>query len=333
MTNAKKRLGRRSFMGGVVAAAAIAGSLCAASAQEFTLRLAHIFPDTHPIGRGALALKTHVERESKGRVRISVFPAQQLGGLRSIEDAASNGLLDIAQAAAPTLQAIYKPASVLTLPYAFRDEAHLKAAWAGVIGQQMRSDMVKQVRLHIISSFPQPPRHLTATKAIKVPDDLKGVKIRVPEVPSWVAFFRKLGAVPVPIDLGEIVTSLQLGVVTAQENPFATIQSLKLADVQKFVIPTGHVRTFDFFVLSDATYQKLPEDLRKVVIDGGKEAEKVVIENWDKVSESARDALVKAGMTLVEPDVPSFIKAQEGLYKEFLAPDLQKIYEEIQAIK
>lgn len=333
MTILKGRIGRRSLMGALVAAAGFAGSLCAASAQEFTLRLGHIFPDMHPIGRGALALKVHVERESKGRVRVSVFPSQQLGGLRSIEDAASNGLIDIAQAAAPTLQAIYKPASVLTLPYAFRDEAHLKAAWASPIGQQMRADMVKQVRLHVISSFPQPPRHLTASKSIRTPDDMKGLKIRVPEVPSWVAFFRKLGAVPTPIELGEIMTSLQLGVVTAQENPYATIQSLKLADVQKFLIPTGHVRTFDFFVLSDATYQKLPEDLRKVVLDGGKEAEKVVIENWDKVSDSAKEALVKAGMTLVEPDVPAFIKAQEGLYKEFLAPEHQKIFEDIQAIK
>ena len=256
----KSMLVRRSLLRGAAAAAAFAGLLGAASAQEFTLRLGHIFPDTHPIGRGAQALKAHVERESKGRLRVSVFPAQQLGGLRSIEDSASSGLLDIAQAAAPTLQAIYKPASVLTLPYAFRDEAHLKAAWASPIGRQMREDMVKQVKLHVISSFPQPPRHLTAAKAIRTPDDLKGVKIRVPEVPSWVAFFRKLGAVPAPIELGEIVTSLQLGVVTAQENPYATIQSLKLADVQKFLIPTGHVRTFDFFVLSDATYQKLPED-------------------------------------------------------------------------
>jgi tripartite ATP-independent transporter DctP family solute receptor len=304
-----------------------------ATAQEFTLRLATIFPDGHPIGRGAAALKAHVEKESNGRVRIQVFPNSQLGGLRSIEDAAAGGLLDIAQAAAPTLQAIYKPAAVLALPYAFRDAGHLEAAWKSPVGETMRRQMVEQVKLHVLATFPQPPRELTAKRAVRSAADAKGLKIRVPDVPTWVAFWKKVGAIPTPIDLAELVTSLQVGVVEAQENPLATIQSLKLADVQKFVILTGHVRTLDWFVLSDATYRKLPDDLRKIVMDGGREAEKATLEGWTRLGEEARKSLAAAGMTIIEPDVKSFIDAQQGLYKEFLTPDLQKVYEDIQAVK
>jgi len=89
----------------IVVAGLAASAAMPATAQEFTLRLATIFPDGHPIGRGAAALKAHVENESDGRVRIQVFPNSQLGGLRLIEDAAASGLVDIAQAAAPSVSA------------------------------------------------------------------------------------------------------------------------------------------------------------------------------------------------------------------------------------
>jgi len=302
-------------------------------AQEYTLRLGHIFADTHPIGKGASALSRHVEEKSDGRVRVAVFPASQLGGLRAMEDSAASGLLDITQSSAPSLQAIYKPASVLTIPYAFRDAAHLDKVWSGPIGEHMREELIKQNKLHVLSTFPQPPRHISANAPIADVGDLKDLLIRVPQVPSWVAFFEMVGAVPTPIELGELVTSLQLGVVTAQENPYATIESMKLSDVQKYLVPTGHVRTLDFFLLSDATYQKLPEDLRKIVIDGGAIAEATVIAEWNKTSDAALANLQEAGMELVEVDVQSIMDATKDLYKEFLAPENQTIFEEIQKIQ
>lgn len=318
---------------GTSSALLMLGAVAGATAQEVTLRLGHIFADTHPIGIGATALSDYVAKESGGRMRVAVFPASQLGGLRALEDAAASGLLDITQSSAPSLQAIYEPAAVLTIPYAFRDAAHLQAAWSGSIGQKMRDDLVTQNELRVLSTFPQPPRHISANDPIANVDDLKGTRIRVPQVPSWVAFFEKIGAVPTPIELGELVTSLQLGIVTAQENPYATIESMKLSDVQTYLVPTGHVRTLDFFLLSNATYQKLPEDLRKIVMDGGVVAEKAVIAEWEKASESALARLQDAGMKLVDVDVQSIMDASGDLYKEFLTSENQKVFEDIQKIQ
>lgn len=315
---------------GIVVAAGLGG---AALAAEFNLRLGHIFADTHPIGKGALALSEHVAEASEGRVKITVFPAGQLGGLRALEDAASDGLLDIAQSAAPSLQAIYAPVSVLTIPYAFRDEAHLEAAWGGPIGERMRAELIEEAGLRVLSSLPQPPRHISAKAPVTGVDDLAGLRIRVPQVPSWVAFFEKVGAVPTPIELGELVTSLQLGLVTAQENPYATMDSMKLADVQDYLVPTGHVRTLDFFLLSDATYQELPEELRAIVLEGGAVAERTVTAEWSRASETALTHLREAGMELVEVDVESIREATADLYKEFLDQENQELFEAIQEIR
>lgn len=314
-----------------VAAAALLSTPLAAA--EFSLRLATIFPESHPIGQAANALKAYVEEHSGGRMDVTVFPAGQLGGLRQIEDAAASGLLDITQSAAPTLAAIYPTAGALAVPYAFRDDAHLQAVWGGEVGDQIRAGLTETTGLHVLSTLPQPARHMSSSDPVRSVEDFKGLRVRVPQVPSWVAFFEGVGAVPTPIDLGELVTSLQLGVVNAQENPWASMESLKLYDVQKYLIPTGHVRTLDFFLLSGKTYDALPEDLRAVLMEAGKVAEETVVKEWTASTDAALASLQEKGMELLDIDTAAIAAANPDLYKEVLSDEDQKVFEAMQAVK
>ena len=250
-----------------------------------------------------------------------------------MEDSISAGLLDISNSSAPTLQTLYAPLAVITMPYTFRDEAHLQAVVNGEIGQGIYDGMRNAIGVRVLSTFNQPARHVTSNKRFSDAAGAKGLKIRVPEVASWVAYWEKLGASPTPMDFGEVVTSLQLGVIDAQENPYVTIAAFKLNEVQDYLIPTGHVRTADFLIMSEKSFDKLPADLQKIVIDGGIHAQKVVNDAWAAQSETARQTLVDGGMELIEVDVQSFRDAEQGLAAEFLSPELQELHSRIQAVQ
>jgi len=304
-----------------------------AYAKAKVLKLGHVFTANHPMAMGAEVFKEFVDKESNGRLEVKIFPNAQLGGIRAMEDSCRAGIQEIAQSCAPTLQVLYDVIAVFTLPYTFRSEEHLRHVVNGDIGREIYQGIIDKVGIRPIATIYQLPRHLTSNVWVKSAADLKGLKIRVPEVPSWVAFWKKLGASPVPIDSAEMYTSLQLGIVNAQENPYNSILQQNLYEVQKYLIPTGHVRTLDWYMINNNLLKSLPKDLQEVILRGGEKMADYINSTWSATSESARQELLAKGMKLIEPDHESFRKAQEGFYKQFLKPELQELYEKMQAVK
>jgi TRAP-type C4-dicarboxylate transport system substrate-binding protein len=135
--------------------------------------------------------------------------------------------------------------------------------------------------------------------------DLKGMKIRVPEIPVSVESWRAFGANPTPMAFGEVYTGLQQGVIDGQENPLAIISSAKLAEVQKYVVKTKHIYGYVALAMSEKSYQKLTPDQRAAIVEAAKEA--TAFENklvWDNEAQLAKDLQAK-GMQFVDVDTPS----------------------------
>jgi tripartite ATP-independent transporter DctP family solute receptor len=161
-------------------------------------------------------------------------------------------------------------------------------------------------------------RHITNNrKPIKVPADLQGIKLRVPEGKWRVKMFQTYGANPSPMKFSEVFTALQTGVMDGQENPFSQIYSAKFQEVQKFLSLTGHVYTPAYVVTGTKKWASLPADVRKVLEDTAKDVQKYVYAQAEKDDNELLGKIKSAGVQVNEADKAAFVKASSAVYEDF----------------
>lgn len=157
-------------------------------------------------------------------------------------------------------------------------------------------------------------------RPIKTPADLKGLKIRTMENPMHIAFFKELGANPTPMSWGELYTALQQGTVDAEENPYAMIDDGKFYEVQKYVSETGHVFSYEILIANKKFMDKLPADLRKVVVDAAHKAIMTQRASLEKEEAAFKAKVTKAGLTaneLTPEQKKPFVEATKKVYAQF----------------
>jgi TRAP-type C4-dicarboxylate transport system substrate-binding protein len=174
---------------------------------------------------------------------------------------------------------------------------------------------------------------LTVNKEVKTPEDLAGLKIRVPESPVFVKSWERLGAAPTPMAFGEVFTSLQQGVIDGQENPLSLIYNSKFNEVVKFLVKTEHVREPITVVISESKFKSLSPELQEALVNAANGEGKTFANN--EVTNGDSEFLKKlqeGGMTLVEPDLAAFQAKLDGFVDaEF--PGVKDIFEKIRAAK
>jgi TRAP-type C4-dicarboxylate transport system substrate-binding protein len=149
------------------------------------------------------------------------------------------------------------------------------------------------------------------------PDDLKGIKLRVPGGVWRVKMFQAYGANPSPMEFKEVFVALQTGVMDGQENPFAQIYPARLHEVQKYLSLTGHVYT-PAYVTAGASWQRLPEGVRKILEDTLKEMEPVALEMAGKLDDEFLAKMKQGGnIEINEADKAAFVAASKAVYEEF----------------
>jgi tripartite ATP-independent transporter DctP family solute receptor len=161
-------------------------------------------------------------------------------------------------------------------------------------------------------------RQITNNKhPIVKPEDLQGIKLRVPEGKWRVKMFQAYGANPSPMKFSEVFTALQTGVMDGQENPLSQIYSAKFYEVQKYLSMTGHVYTPAYLVVSTNGWKKLPKDVQKTLGQAAKETQAFVYEQGAKMDEELLQKMKAAGIQVNEADKDAFIKASKPVYDEF----------------
>ena len=287
-----------------------------AMADTVNLRLAHEFPITHPFAQGLEVAVKSINEESKGQLKIQLLPASQLGSGREIVQQISTGSIDMGFTGAAMLGNWYKPISVFEAPFIARDWDHWKAMFNSPTGMAVQNEVEKRVN---ITRVGQPwyggQRHFTTkNKAITTPNDLKGMKIRVPEVPMFLDMIRSVGAQPTPMPLAEVYLALQTGTIDGQENPLPTINGAKLQEVQKHISLTGHVISGLFPVVHTKTWAQLSEQNKKIILNGLAKG----AAHSDNIINSQETNLVNEfkakGVVFTNPDKAAFAKAMEVVY-------------------
>jgi tripartite ATP-independent transporter DctP family solute receptor len=205
----------------------------------------------------------------------------------------------------------------------------MRAAASGPVGKEITTEITAKTGLVPLAWFERGPRHLTSNRPITSPDDLKGLKLRVPNVPLFVKVWQALGAKPTPMAFGEVFTSLQQNTIEAQENPLSLIDSASFYEVQKHVDLTAHVRSWIYVVIGKDKLDSLPPDLRGIVVDAAAEMQAYEHELFLAEEEALRARLEEKGMTFVESDQEAFARRAKPAVLSALGPEQRALLEKL----
>ena len=238
------------------ALALLAGPL---AAQERTLQLGHLANEDNSWHKASLKFAEEVKRLTDGRIEVQVFPNESLGKEIDLINGMQLGTVDMT-ITGESLQNWAPMAALLAVPYAYKSLEQMDEVASGEVGDEIEAQIVERAQVRPLAYFARGPRELTSNREIKTPEDLNGLKMRVPNVPLFVNVWSALGAQPTPMAFSEVFTSLQNGTIDAQENPLALIRSASFAEVQKFVNLTDHVRSWIYLAISEQTWSQLSDE-------------------------------------------------------------------------
>ena len=235
---------------------AVAGFAGAASAQT-KLRLAHTISPEDAMHLALLEFSKKVAQRTNNAIQVDVFPSGQLGNDPKTLEGVKLGTIDIGMTGNPFFTSFAPEMNAFDLPYLFRDFDHAYKVIDGPIGQELRNGLEKNGMMPI-GVLEIGFRNLTNNKkAVKMPDDVKGLKIRTTPNPAHLQAFRLLGANPAPMPITEVYLALKTGAVDGQENPIAHIYALKFHEVQKYMSLTFHAYTMANVVMNLKKFQEL----------------------------------------------------------------------------
>jgi TRAP-type transport system periplasmic protein len=274
-----------------------------------TLRWASVLPANHPQVVMMERVAKQVRDETGGAVEIQTFAAGQLGSSRDLIEATSTGAIQIVDEGAAQFGQFVPQFSILEAPYLWRDDKHMRRVMNSPIIDEMNAQLVPKRQMRVIGATYYGKRHVTSgSKAINTVDDMKGFKLRIPEVDTFRAMAEAWGARPTPLNFSELYLALNQGAVDGQENPLPTIQSGKFFEVQKYLVLTGHIITPRLIVINEAAWQGLSPKERQS-LNGAIETHGLTQDNEILAQESKLvDTFKAGGMTVIQPDIESFRK-------------------------
>ena len=329
-------MSRKAFL----AATALAAAFCATPASaQIKLRYAHVGVANAPQTIYADELAKLVKERTSGRIEIQVFANSQLGGVGEMVDGIKSGAIAMGHHDFASLGKILSSTAVFNTPYVYRDPAHSLRATdsrSSPALQAVNKELIDKGGMRIVGSFFQGTRHLTSKEKVLTPKDVAGKKYRGVPVKLWSSMLTGMGAVATPVEVSELATALATGLVVGQENPLPNIYNLKLYEVQKYVMLTGHMQSILSVFVNEKIWQGIPAADRKILEDTMFEVGQQTLK-WDSdTAAKYRKDLEDKGMTFIEAkdglDLEAFRAAVLAqINKDF--PEWKGYIEQIQAVK
>jgi tripartite ATP-independent transporter DctP family solute receptor len=309
---------RRSLPSFAIAALGCAVLLIVATpaVAQLEIKLGHVGEPGSLFQQSAEEFAKRANAKLAGKAKVVTFGSSQLGGDKELLQKLKLGTVDMALPST-VMSSEVDLFGIFEMPYIVKDRAHMSRIEKEIFWPKLEPAAEKK-GLKVLAVWENGIRHITNSKRpIKVPADLKGIKLRVPEGVWRVKMFQAYGANPSPMKFSELFTALQTGVMDGQENPFTQIYSAKLQEVQKYLSLSGHVYTPAYLTVGMTHWNTLPADVRKALEDTAKETQAFVYEAAAKDDTALLDKLKQAGMQVNEVDKEAFVAASKPIYEEF----------------
>lgn len=301
-------------------AAAVAGLIAASPAlgQEVRIRFAHSLSATEPAHLAAEYFAKNVAERTGGKVKIQVFPGEQLGSGKDVNEMIRQGA-NVMNITDPGYLSDFVPdIGVLNGPYLVSNpqeyEKLMSSDWYRKVENKLEQAGFKLIMAN--GFFGQ--RHMIADKPVRKPEDAAGMTVRVPPNTMWIETFKAMGARPTTVNWSEVYNALQQNVVQAAEAPLGSLWGSKLHETRKVISMTGHFTAFVMWPMNAGYFNRLPKDVQQVLLEEGRKAGEYMTKLTLEQQQSFVDRFKQAGVTFVnDVDVPAFQKATASVYKAF----------------
>jgi tripartite ATP-independent transporter DctP family solute receptor len=300
----------------ILTAFAFATALSATAAHAQTeIKLGHVGAPGSLFAQSADLYAERANAKLGTKAKVVVYGSSQLGSDGEMLKKLKLGTIDLALPST-VMTSVAPEFGVFEMPYLVQNRDHA-ARIAKEVVHPILGPIAEKAGYHILGVWENGYREITNNKRpIVKPEDLAGVKLRVPGGVWRVKMFKAYGASPSPMELKEVFVALQTGVMDGQENPLTQIYSQKFQEVQKYLSLTGHVYT-PAYLTAGASWSRLPPDVQKILADTAVEVEPDVLKLAAKLDEELIGKMKASGIQVNEADKPAFVAASKGIYEEF----------------
>ncbi|MDR1731564.1 MAG: TRAP transporter substrate-binding protein [Synergistaceae bacterium] len=303
-----------------------------AAENTYSLKMHHPGPIGHPYHKGALEFKERVEKYSDGTIKIDIFPNNELASGRQAVEAVQFGTIDIALESSMAVTNFEKAFGVLDMPFLFPDRDVVYKVLDGEIGKTL-AQKLENKNLQLLYFWDNGFRNISNSKRpINSAEDLKGLKIRVPESKVYIATFEALGAIPTPMAFSELFAALQLKTVDGQENPNGHMIAYKLYEVQPYFAITHHIYAAEPLLIRKDLFDGFSQVQKDAILKAAKEAGDIQRKLSTDVESDYLQQIREQKVTVTTPDPNAFRDAVKSVYESY-AGDFGTIIEQILAVK
>ena len=314
----------------VLALAAITS--CRTQDGTRVLKLAHGLDVTHPVHMAMVHLADRVAEASNGRMRVDIHPSGQLGEERELIEMLQIGSLAMTKVSASPLESFVPEMTVFSIPYVFRNNEHLWRVLDGEIGQRL---LVAGERYYLrgLCYYDAGPRNFyTTDKAVWIPDDLNGLKIRVQKSITSTRMVQALGGSATPIDWGELYSALQQGVVDGAENNLPSFFLSRHYEVSRYYTVDEHTWVPDVLLISTHVWQRLTSEERRWLTSAVTASVAEQRRLWREASQDALAQVRAAGVEIIEPDKAAFRRAAQPMFDGYRGTPMYDLISAIERV-
>jgi len=321
----------KSILKGLIGALALA--VAGSALAQTKLKWAHVYETSEPYHTWSVWASEEIKKRSNGKFEIQVFPASSLGKETDINQGMQLGTVDMIISGPSFAARSYPRLGIAYYPFIFRDGDHLIAYSKSDVFKEMVDEFRAKTGIQITAYTYYGARHTTSNREFKDCAGMKGLKIRVPDVPAYTATPRACGANPTPIAFAEVYLALQSGTVEAQENPLTTIEAKKFYEVQKHIMLTGHIVDGLTTQIAPHVWGKLSDAEKAMFVAVTREAAAKATEDIKKREAELVGVFKSKGINIVQVDRKSF---QDAVLKNVTPESLgftKADFDRIQAVK
>lgn len=324
---------RRQFLGTAALTLGAATTGLRAAPARIDLAATDVHVRGYPTVEALRWIGEQLERETEGRLGVRLYHSGQLGRESDLIDLARFGAIDIARVNMAALNNPFPATRVLCLPYVFDDTAHMRRALDGAIGQEILARFADR-DLVGLAFYDSGARCVYNTKRpIVTPDDLHGLKIRVPPSDIFMHLMRALGANPTPLPYGEVYSALQTHLIDGAENNWQSFHTTRQFEAARYWSYSGHSYSPEALLLSRRRFDALRPDDRERLLDIGRRSVAYMRSLWDDSERSAREYVLAHGVQANAVDRAAFERAVAPVVARYRGdPEVDRYWRGIRAL-
>jgi len=275
--------------------------------EVVTLKMGGISPPESMSTKGGEKFADLIAEKTNGEVEVDFHPAEQLGSGNDQIDNLVSGSQDMMAVTLDFLADLEKDYNVFSMPYAFDDLEHFETFLDSEENKEIEEKLREENGIKVISNdWFRAPRVYESTESIEMPEDIKGMKFRVPDIPVFVKHAEQLEAASTPVSFGETYSAFQQNLVDIHDPTLETIHSSKFYEVAPYIIETNHAFSSMYTLIRDEVYQDLSEDQQKAIDEAADEAGEYYNDLIEKELDEEKEDMKDEGAKFIEPDREAF---------------------------